>query len=177
MPQAKQLAGQGHSPTHQQTGCFKIPEAHSHPGTRPCPPEGWGLGCTHPITGTNHGTPSALQPETLAHQWANISPRTVACLQPAWHDQDNPSAGWHKFWDTLDLQSAPPTNGPTPTPWPPGTCSRYLGHGSIYQWDNISYITPTSSVLPISGPTPALEPLGPVARDLRIQLCLPVDWL
>ena len=74
MPQANQLTGQGHSLTHQQTGCPKTPDPIAAPGHSP----------THHCTGTRPGTPRALQPELgpgyVCH-WASSSPRTCSTHQ------------------------------------------------------------------------------------------------
>ena len=66
-PQAKELTGCGHSPTHQQRGCLKTSWAHRHPWTLLCPPGGPGPSPTHQCTGSRTRTSRILQPGTWIH--------------------------------------------------------------------------------------------------------------
>ena len=59
-PQAKQLTGQGQSPT-QQRGCLKTPRAHSHSWTQPFPPETPGTQLYLPVD--RHQPQNALGPQ------------------------------------------------------------------------------------------------------------------
>ena len=86
MPQAKQITGHGHSPTHQQTGCLKIPGAHSCPWTWSYSPESPGHSPIYQYAGTIPRNPRTLQPEMLGHcsthQWAGTSPRIPSTPVP-----------------------------------------------------------------------------------------------
>ena len=106
-PQAKQLARQGHTSTHQQAGCLKNPWAYSYSRTWLCPTKGPGPG-----------------PE---HQCACTSPRTHWALAlPT--SRPTPTSGHPTLHSQPSQKLALPTSRPTPALGPPGPCNQRPQH-------------------------------------------------
>ena len=102
MPQAKQLAGQGHSPTYHQTGCLKTPRAHSLLRTQSCPLESPGHCSTHKCTG--------------------ISPRTPGPSPPS--RRQTPARRYLGLFSQLPRGPAPLTSRPAPALGHTGICNQ-----------------------------------------------------
>ena len=143
MSQAKQLAGWGHSHTHQQTGCWRTTWAPSYPRAWLSAAEGPGRSPTHQQASTSPSTQPHLQGGEHQHQdllfpspthlWADTNPRSpghysqrprdtapstselVLPLESGFTNQ-----GWHQAQDILRL----PTTRLTLDSGPMGTTER-----------------------------------------------------
>ena len=110
MPEAKQVTGQEHSPTHHYTGCFKMPRANSYPNMA-LPTRGLRSWPQEPQDSVDRDFGTQLCPSVGRHQPQNPQPCPPTSLLEPW-DQPDPPVGGHYSQDNHSPAACRPTHLP-----------------------------------------------------------------
>ena len=170
--QAKQQAGNRHSPTHQQNCCLKILSPQPLQD-QPCSLEDLGPSPTYHCMCISPRTLKALQPETLeqscTHQWAGTSPRISLTYQSVDNSPGTPGPTLPTSGSKCQLQDP---MGPTvrdPRTWPQSSVDDTSPWTSLSNlWVGISPRTLWAPALPTTSTNQTMGCL--ILTDWRIKI-------